>query len=101
MVVAGEVGTAPGCIGDYEIDPGERLLIHRRHPEGFIEAFANVYRNVARTLSDDLEGPFDRDFPTVQDGAHGVHFIHKAVESNQRGAWVDAAYTPPSAGAEA
>ncbi len=83
----------------------KRAQAHTRlpggHPEGFIEAFANVYRNVARTLSDDLEGPFDRDFPTVQDGAHGVHFIHKAVESNQRGAWVDAAYTPPSAGAEA
>jgi hypothetical protein len=57
-----------------------------------------VYRNVARTLSDAVEGPFDRDFPTVQDGAHGVHFIHKAVESNERGIWVDAAYVPPGAG---
>ena len=80
----------------------ERARAHTRlpggHPEGFIEAFANVYRNVARTLSDDAEGPFDRDFPTVQDGAHGVHFIHKAVDSDQRGAWVDAAYSPPAAG---
>ena len=81
----------------------ERTNAHTRlpggHPEGFIEAFANVYRNVARTLSDDAERPFDGDFPTVEDGAHGVHFIHKAVESNQRRAWVDAAYTPPWAGA--
>lgn len=80
----------------------ERAQAHTRlpagHPEGFIEAFANVYRNVARTLSDAVEGPFDGDFPTVQDGAHGVHFIHKAVESNERGIWVDAAYVPPGAG---
>lgn len=80
----------------------ERAQAHIRlpggHPEGFIEAFANVYRNVARTLSDAAEGPFDADFPTVQDGAHGVHFIHKTVESNVRGTWVDAAYVPPVAG---
>ena len=69
------------------------------HPEAFIEAFANVYVNAARTLAAKLSGEtpdeFDTDFPTVQDGARGVHFIHKAVKSgNQRG-WVDASYTPP------
>jgi hypothetical protein len=36
------------------------------------------------------------DFPTVQDGARGGHFIHKAVESNRARAWVDASYSPPS-----
>jgi len=74
------------------------------HPEGFIEAFANIYRNVANTLRERANGggeptggvnAFADDFPKVQDGAHGVHFIHKAVESNQAGAWVDASYTPP------
>ena len=35
------------------------------------------------------------DFATVQDGAVGVHFVHAAVESGRRGAWVDASYTPP------
>ena len=94
----------------------ERAVAHTRlpggHPEGFIEAFANIYRNVAYTLrlrrgdadgqvegSDSAGGghaqPFAADFPTVQDGARGVHFIHTAVASHERGAWVDAEYTPP------
>jgi predicted dehydrogenase len=85
------------------------------HPEGFIEAFANVYRNVADTLRE-TEGaggtrdaraarvgaratptPFASDFPTVQDGAHGVHFIHAALRSHREGTWVDASYAPPGA----
>ena len=65
------------------------------HPEGFIEAFANIYRNVARAIED---GSGAGDFPTVADGAHGVSFIHKAVESHRSGAWVDAGYTPPGGG---
>ncbi|NUQ19430.1 MAG: Gfo/Idh/MocA family oxidoreductase [Gemmatimonadaceae bacterium] len=69
------------------------------HPEGFIEGFANVYRNAGRTIAAGLAGEkpgeFDTDFPTVQDGARGVHFIHMAVESGKKRAWVDAAYVPP------
>ena len=67
------------------------------HPEGFIEAFANVYRDVAsavRSAGDEARGP-RADFPTVQDGAHGVHFIHHAVDSHAAGRWIDAAYSPP------
>jgi predicted dehydrogenase len=71
------------------------------HPEGFIEAFANIYLNAARTMAariaGEAPGEFDRDFPTVQDGARGVHFIHKAIESGKARAWVDATYTPPAA----
>ncbi|MEM7414497.1 MAG: Gfo/Idh/MocA family oxidoreductase [Gemmatimonadota bacterium] len=63
------------------------------HPEGFVEAFANVYRGVASALRPD--GPEPLDFPTVRDGAIGVHFIHTAVESHARGAWLDARYAPP------
>jgi predicted dehydrogenase len=69
------------------------------HPEGFIEAFANIYLNVARTIAAKLanEQPkeFDLDFPTVFDGARGVHFIHKAIESGEKRGWVDAVYAPP------
>ena len=69
------------------------------HPEAFIEAFANIYVNVTRTMAakiaDQDLGEFDTDFPTVQDGAIGVHFIHKAVESGNARAWIDASYTPP------
>ena len=71
------------------------------HPEGFIEAFANLYRNVARTLrvrnGAGEPGPFDDDFPTVQDGARGVHFIETAVESGRQGGWVSGSYEPPAA----
>ena len=84
----------------------ERTQAHTRlpggHPEGFIEAFANLYRNVARTLCVQKgaaePGPFDDDFPTVQDGARGVHFIETAVESGRQGAWVSGSYEPPTAG---
>jgi predicted dehydrogenase len=68
------------------------------HPEGFIEAFANVYANVIRTIGARLAGetpdPLDLDFPTVEDGARGVHFIHTAVRSGRERAWVDARWTP-------
>ena len=71
------------------------------HPEAFLEAFANIYVNATRTmaakLSGEAPGKFDTDFPTVQDGARGVHFIHTAVQSGASDAkWVDCTYTPPS-----
>lgn len=69
------------------------------HPEGFIEAFANIYRNVAFTITAEKRGEepdkFASDFPTVQDGAIGVHFIHKAIESGTKGEWEDMRYSPP------
>ncbi|HVE77260.1 MAG TPA: Gfo/Idh/MocA family oxidoreductase [Gemmatimonadaceae bacterium] len=68
------------------------------HPEGFHEAFANVYANAMRTIAARVAGeppdPLDLDFPTVEDGARGVHFIHAAVRSGREGGWVDAAYAP-------
>ena len=84
-------------------DLSERAQAHTRlpggHPEGFIEAFANLYRNVARSLrareGGGESGPFDDDFPTVRDGARGVHFIEAAVESGHQGAWVSGSYEPP------
>ena len=70
------------------------------HPEAFIEAFANIYVNAARTIAAKIAGEapaeFDTDFPTVQDGARGVHFINAAVESGKQRAWIDASYTPPT-----
>lgn len=70
------------------------------HPEGFIEAFANIYSNVADVIGARLSGrgpeALSLDFPTVQDGARGVHFIHKAIESGKNRAWVDMSYEPPA-----
>jgi predicted dehydrogenase len=70
------------------------------HPEAFIEAFANIYRAAARTIAAAKRGvepsKLDRDFPSVQDGAKGVHFIHTAVASSRQGGWIDASYSPPA-----
>jgi len=69
------------------------------HPEAFLEAFANTYRAIGRTIAAQLCGedpdPLDLDFPTVQDGARGINFIHAAVRSDKTRSWVDARYTPP------
>jgi predicted dehydrogenase len=67
------------------------------HPEGFHEAFANIYSNAIRVMSARLAGetpdPLDLDFPTVRDGAVGVHFIQTALKSGREGGWVDARYS--------
>jgi len=69
------------------------------HPEAFIEAFANIYRNAGRTIAAKISGAtpteFDTDFPTAQDGARGVHFIHAVVKSSQQRGWMKARYSPP------
>lgn len=68
------------------------------HPEGFIEAFANIYRGAgaairARRGGEEPVGAGQEegrlDFPTVEDGALGVRFIHQAVESSRSGSWVE------------
>ena len=59
-----------------------------------------MYRNAARTIAaraaGEEPGEFDTDFPTVQDGARGVHLIHRAIDSGRQRDWVDARYTPPA-----
>lgn len=60
------------------------------HPEGFIEAFANIYRNVAAAIRANSADGEAHDFPDVHAGARGVKFIHAAIESSRRGgAWLD------------
>lgn len=63
------------------------------HPEGFLEAFANIYKNVALTIQARKSGKnpdkLATDFPTVQDGLTGVKFIHKAIESGKKSRWVE------------
>jgi len=57
------------------------------HPEGYIEAFANLYRNFALALQSKLEGQppsaESLDFPGVEDGIRGMNFIDKVVASAQ------------------
>jgi len=63
------------------------------HPEGYLEAFANLYRDLAEQIrARRAKRKPDRAallVPTVEDGADGVKFIHAAVESSAKnGAWV-------------
>lgn len=63
------------------------------HPEGFYEAFANIYRNFATSLAALKEGktpsPEENDFPKVGDGVRGMAFIQTVLESAKGGSkWV-------------
>jgi predicted dehydrogenase len=55
------------------------------HPEGYLEAFANIYRNFSRTVRARMNGeepkPEWLDFPGVEDGIRGMQFIDAVVAS--------------------
>src|SRR6266498_3372822 len=57
------------------------------HPEGYLEAFGNIYRNFALTLSSKLSGSEPTkemlDFPSVEDGIRGMAFIDNVVASSK------------------
>jgi predicted dehydrogenase len=62
------------------------------HPEGYLEAFANIYREAFRAIIAEVEGrpmPRNLDFPTIEDGVEGMVFIEAVVRSSRLGArWV-------------
>jgi hypothetical protein len=55
------------------------------HPEGYLEAFANIYRNFSFTLRAKMNGeepkPEWLDYPGVEDGIRGMQFIDAVVEA--------------------
>ena len=55
------------------------------HPEGYLEAFGNIYHNFAQTLLAKMEGkaptPEMLDFPGIEDGVRGMAFIDNVVAS--------------------
>lgn len=75
---------------------GASAVAHTRvpagHPEGYLEAFANIYRDFTKVLQAKLDGvevdPIFNDFPTVDDGVRGMKFIDAVIESGQNNsAW--------------
>ena len=63
------------------------------HPEGYLEAFANIYRNFAKVVQAKIDGkepePEYLDFPTVHDGVRGMRFIDAVIESGEKNAeWI-------------
>jgi predicted dehydrogenase len=64
------------------------------HPEGYFEAFANLYADAAEAIVARRTGraadPLALDFPSVVDGARGVRFVEAAVASSAAGGrWTD------------
>lgn len=57
------------------------------HPEGFIEAFANVYNSAMVAVKDEISGKYPRksgyDFPDIRDGIIGMAFIETVVKSSK------------------
>lgn len=57
------------------------------HPEGYLEAFGNLYRNFALTLQAKINGTTpsaeNLDFPSVAEGVRGMAFIDNVVRSGQ------------------
>jgi len=57
------------------------------HPEGYLEAFANLYRNFALCVKAHIAGVEPKrewlDFPGVSDGLRGMEFVEKVIESGK------------------
>lgn len=64
------------------------------HPEGYHDAFANLYRAFMTAVAAKINGEHvneaDFDYPQIDEGIDGVRFIEKCVESTAKGSvWVD------------
>lgn len=64
------------------------------HPEGYLEAFANIYMDFASAVRAVADGSpaaeIDIKYPTIKDGVRGMEFISKAVESCEKGSvWIE------------
>jgi predicted dehydrogenase len=55
------------------------------HPEGYLEAFANIYRSFTKAVRDYKPGkkinPAKYDFPDVEDGVRGMNFVKTVIKS--------------------
>src|SRR5260370_38758213 len=66
-------------------------IFFRQHPEGYLEAFANLYSDIAKAVVARLcrksLDQVDRAFPTVEDGVKGLAFVEAAVRSSASHRW--------------
>ncbi len=56
------------------------------HPEGYLEAFANLYRSFARAIRGEKD--IASAYPSVSDGLAGMKFLRACVKSNKENTWV-------------
>lgn len=73
-------------VGELSPESAAHTRIPAGHPEGYLEAFASIYRNFAYCVRARLAGkapdPLYEDFPTVSDGVRGMRFIERVVASS-------------------
>ena len=82
----------PNGPGSYPLTIHSSRIV-KGHPEGFPEAFANIYSDAAIAIaarrSNTKPDPLAMHFPNSYDGLKGVQFVHAAIESsNANGTWV-------------
>jgi len=73
---------------------GESAVAHTRtpagHPEGYLEAFANIYQNFTKVVQSKMDGKeadkIYQDFPTVEEGVRGMKFIDAVIASGENNA---------------
>ncbi|MBT8218388.1 MAG: Gfo/Idh/MocA family oxidoreductase, partial [Bacteroidia bacterium] len=74
-------------VGDLYQEANIHTRIPAGHPEGYLEAFANISRNFVHCIRSRIEGTeVDEqmtDFPGIDDGVRGMKFIYKAIESGK------------------
>jgi predicted dehydrogenase len=74
-------------VGDLDPSARRHTRIPAGHPEGYLEAFANIYRNFAECVRARLDGkvpdPVYTDFPGIDDGVRGMIFLEKVVKSSR------------------
>jgi predicted dehydrogenase len=62
------------------------------HPEGYLEAFANLYKHFATQIRCRLDGKdcpaVSLDVPTIADGIRGMKFIRAVVQSSREQCWL-------------
>jgi predicted dehydrogenase len=77
LLRTGGVGTSEFSLAHHRVPPG--------HPEGYLEAFANLYKNFAahiRSLENGNSVNPLLDYPGIEDGVRGMKFIEAIVKNN-------------------
>ncbi|WP_415146273.1 Gfo/Idh/MocA family protein [Limimaricola cinnabarinus] len=85
--LAGRVQTIKRGADDLSEDAKARTRTPAGHPEGYLEAFANLYAGFAEAIRAQREGrapgPLGRNLPTASDGLKGVAFVEAVVDSHE------------------
>ncbi len=91
LLLAARVGAVPVAVAPVA---GAHGMVVAGHPEGFPEAFANLYSDAAEAIAARIAGvaadPLALHFPTAEDGLQGLRFVEAVVRSSAAGgAWTD------------